>query len=264
MSAVPAYETMLAAYHRAFAAELQAMIATLPIEAGSRILDMACGDGAYTPWLAQRAGAGGYVAAVDKMPAYARLAQPRMAGIAVAAIEALPFADDSFDLCWCAQSFYSLPDPQAALRQMLRVIRPGGVVAVLEADTLHNILLPWPVEVELAMRIAEFTALSGETRPRKFYVARQLRHVFHQAGLESVKAHTFIADRAAPLGEDERIYLGEYVEKLANSVMPHLEGAMRGRVQTLTDPASAGFILNDPELTVACIDYLVWGRKPAP
>jgi ubiquinone/menaquinone biosynthesis C-methylase UbiE len=38
----------------------------------------------------------------------------------------LPFAEGSFDLAWCVQRFYSLPDAQAALDEMRRVLRPGG------------------------------------------------------------------------------------------------------------------------------------------
>jgi cyclopropane fatty-acyl-phospholipid synthase-like methyltransferase len=43
---------MLAAYHRAFASELRGIVHALPISQGQAVLDMACGDGAYGPWLA--------------------------------------------------------------------------------------------------------------------------------------------------------------------------------------------------------------------
>ena len=56
---VPSYEPMLGAYHRAFAVELRAMIAALPISEGQALLDMACGDGVYSPLLAERVGAAG-------------------------------------------------------------------------------------------------------------------------------------------------------------------------------------------------------------
>ena len=177
---LPAYEPMLAAYHRAFATELRAVVGALPMAAGQIVLDMACGDGAYSRWLAERVGPSGRVAAVDVRPDYLEIAredvsEPPLEWLA-ASIDALPFADDTFDLCWCAQSFYSLPDPTDALRHMLRVTKPGGIVAVLEDDTLHSVLLPWPIEVELAVRVAELTALSEKSdNPRKFYVGRRLR-----------------------------------------------------------------------------------------
>ncbi len=66
---------MLRAFHQGFAAELQAMVATLPIEAGHRILEVACGDGTYTPWLAQRTGPSGLVVGWTCRPSFLQLAR---------------------------------------------------------------------------------------------------------------------------------------------------------------------------------------------
>src|SRR5580704_4918254 len=118
-ASLPSYEPMLAAYHRAFAAELQAMVAALPIQAGQTVLDMACGDGVYSSWLAARLGPAGRVVAVDVRPEYLEMARKQAASMPLggiieyraASIDSLPFEEDSFDLCWCAQSLYSLPDP---------------------------------------------------------------------------------------------------------------------------------------------------------
>src|SRR6476619_3278722 len=126
---LPGYARMLDAYHRSRAAELRAIIATLPLGPHSRVLDVACGDGCYSDWLAERAG---QVVGVDLCAAYLDLAERRDTatiyanrisfGRADAAI--LPFGDGSFDLVWCAQSFFSLPDPLATVREMIRVTRP--------------------------------------------------------------------------------------------------------------------------------------------
>jgi cyclopropane fatty-acyl-phospholipid synthase-like methyltransferase len=76
-ASVPPYEAMLDAYHRAFATELRAMIAGLPIEAGQTILDLACGDGVYSPWLAERVGPSGRVVAVDRVREYLAIAREK-------------------------------------------------------------------------------------------------------------------------------------------------------------------------------------------
>ena len=265
---------MLGAYHRAFASELRAMVESLPIREGQTVLDMACGDGVYAPMLADRVGALGRVVAVDLLPAYLDLARKeaekssvaKIIEFTAAPIEALPFDDGTFDFVWCAQSFYSLPDPVEALRHLVRVTKPGGIVAVLEGDTLHHVILPWPVEVELTIRAAELKALTEESdKPRKFYVGRQLRGVFRKAGLIDIEAHTWATDRAFPLSDDERTYFTEYLKEVAGRVGDDLKaGPIRDTFHRLINPSSREFMLDDPDLMVTCIDQVVWGRtEPA-
>jgi ubiquinone/menaquinone biosynthesis C-methylase UbiE len=267
---LPSYEPMLAAYHRAFARELQAMIAALPIHSGQTVLDMACGDGVYGPWLAERVGPAGRVVSVDVRPEYLEVARQHAANSPLsgiieyraASIESLPFEDDLFDLCWCAQSLYSLPDPVEALQYMRRVTKPGGAVAVLEGDTLHRVILPWPVDVELSVHTAALEALRQKSgQPGKYYVGRRLRSVFRQAGLEQIESRTFATDRAAPLGPDDRAYFAEYLKSLSQRVATHLEAPTRDEFDRLVRPDSQDFLLDDPDLTATCIDQVVWGRK---
>jgi ubiquinone/menaquinone biosynthesis C-methylase UbiE len=270
-SSVPKYEPMLDAYHRAFADELRAMVDFLPIERGQTVLDMACGDGAYSPWLADRVGLEGRVVALDVVGEYLVIARERsvespLAGIidfSRGAIDSLPFDDGTFDLCWCAQSLYSLPDPVDSIRHLLRATKPGGAVAVLEGDTLHHVILPWPVEVELAVRAAELRALARKSdNPQKFYVARHLRRVFRAAGLEKIESRTFATDRVAPLGQDERKFFTAYLNDVSRKIASYLDGPARAEFDRLVDPCSGDFLLDDPDLSATCIDHVVWGRKP--
>lgn len=268
---IPDYETLLAAYHEAFAAELQAMIAGLPIAPGDRVLEVACGDGDFARRLARHVGPAGSVTAVDISPAYLELARetvrrPPSSGrvhLAAARIEQLPFADDTFDLAWCAQSFYSLPDPVEALRSLRRVVRPGGTVAVLENDTLHHVLLPWPVGIELAVRRAELAELVEESdRPGKFYVGRRLSQLFRAAGFAACAVQTWASNRQAPLGDAERTFLEEYLRKLRDRVADRLDPEMLARFDRLLDPGSGQGLLDRPDFALTCIDHVVCGVKP--
>src|SRR4051812_1594724 len=51
---LPDYQPLLGAYHAAYADELRAMIADLPIRPGAIVADIACGDGSYSRWLSER------------------------------------------------------------------------------------------------------------------------------------------------------------------------------------------------------------------
>ncbi len=260
MAKLPAYEPMLAAYHRAFAAELQGMIDSLPISTSDSVLDMACGDGAYSRWFAERARR---VTAVDANREYVERAKAEIADVEFlcATLEDLPFDENTFDVSWCAQSLYSLPDPVEALKRMARVTKPGGIIAVLENDSLHHVILPWPVEIEFSVRAVELQRFAEKNRAlTKFYIGRQLKSVFREAGIAETEVRTFAHNRAAPLNEDETTFFTEYLKGLSQKYGEDLDEPIRRAFKSMTNPRSKSFLLNDPDLTITCLDCLAWGR----
>jgi ubiquinone/menaquinone biosynthesis C-methylase UbiE len=268
---IPGYQPQLAAYHRAFGRELRTMLEDLPLRLGDCVLDMACGDGTYTSLLASRVGNAGRVVACDVNSAYLDLTRESIerAGpierveLIQGSIEHLPLTPGRFDGAWCAQSLFSLPEPLTALQALRRVVRPGGWVAVVENDTLHQVILPWPVEVELATRAAEFAALADETsQPRKFYTARRMGAVFHEAGLVRNRLRTYSHDRQAPLDPDVREYLVAYLAELRDRVSHRLGLDQRDRFEQLADPTSPTYLLDTPHLTCTIVDHLMCGQVP--
>jgi ubiquinone/menaquinone biosynthesis C-methylase UbiE len=265
--ALPGYEPMLLAYHTAFARELKAMIDALPVRPGDRVIDLACGDGAYLPWLADRVGPTGRVVAVDVSPAYLERAQSEFGGgpvdFVAGVLERPPLPEASFDLVWCAQSLYSLSEPVESVRRMARIVKPGGTVAVLEGDSLHHLILPWPIEVELSVRAAELAALADESdHPRKFYVGRRLRTVFAEAGLVDIVKRTWASDRAAPLDEPTRRFLLESLRVLRERIASHLDCESLDAFDRVADEGSPEFLLDRPDFDATCIDHVVWGVRP--
>lgn len=183
--------------------------------------------------------------------------------LAVGRLSDLPTSGEQFDLVWCAQSLFSLPEPVAALRQMKELLRPGGLVFVLENDTLHQVLLPWPAPLELALRAAELAAFSDQTRrPGKFYVARRLPAVFAEAGLKPLGFQTQPIDRQAPLDGDLEMFLQSYLERLAQRVSSYLDSSLACDFAALVDPSSDACLLRQPHFTMSWLNLLAWGRRP--
>ncbi|QIM21573.1 methyltransferase domain-containing protein [Phycicoccus sp. HDW14] len=106
----------------------------------SRILDVGCGPGTITLDLARRAGAGRVVgtdrseAVVEEARAAAARTGLTNVELTVGDVYALDHAAGSFDVVHAHQVLQHLTDPVAALREMGRVCRPGGLVAVRDAD----------------------------------------------------------------------------------------------------------------------------------
>jgi ubiquinone/menaquinone biosynthesis C-methylase UbiE len=265
---LPGYATMLAAYHHAFEAELRRMIADVWPPGARRVLDLACGDGSYSAWLVAQGGPETEVCAVDLSKTWLDLAQDKAehAGTAeqVRAVAAsalsLPFRDNSFDFVWCAQSLYSLPEIIAVLAELRRVLRPGGTIAVLENDTLHQVLLPWPAELELRVRSAELAAIRHQADdPQKFYIGRELRRTLLRADFLDCRKRTYATNRVGPFSSEERTFFLEYLRALRSSVAPHLPADELAELDRLI--AGPDSFLDDAEITVTCLDHVVWGFK---
>lgn len=270
--ALPDYAAQLEAFHRAFAAELKSAVAALPLAPQMKVLDVGCGDGFYTGLLAERLLSPGRVVALDVDPSFLAVARRNPAlsearcevDFVQADLANLPATCQECDLVWCAQSLYSLPDPLAALRQMAAAARPGGIVAVLENDTLHQLLLPWPIHLEIAVRAAELLAFSQESQqPSKFYVGRMLPAVFAQAGLEPLGFQTQCIDRQAPLSRELERFLQSYLARMWERVGPHVAPEFGEELRELSDPASDKYLPRQEWFTVSCLNVLVWGRRPA-
>src|SRR3979409_1384478 len=101
---------------------------------GGSALDVACGTGKLTALLARRSGPGGRVVGLDFSPQMLEIARREHPGIEFIEGDALklPFEDGSFDASTIAFGLRNLADPVNGLREMLRVVRPGGRAVVLE------------------------------------------------------------------------------------------------------------------------------------
>jgi demethylmenaquinone methyltransferase/2-methoxy-6-polyprenyl-1,4-benzoquinol methylase len=101
---------------------------------GGSALDVACGSGKLTAELARIAGEGGRVVGLDFSPQMLEIAgrdHPAIEFIEGDALK-LPFDDARFDASTNAFGLRNLADPVKGLREMLRVVKPGGRVVILE------------------------------------------------------------------------------------------------------------------------------------
>lgn len=151
--------------HETRAANLR-VIEALGIAPGDHVLDIGCGHGASLAAIAARAPKGRVVGA-DPSPLMVdmavrrnrRLVRKGRAKVVVAGAEALPFADDTFDKALCVHVVYFWTDLDACLREIARVLKPGGRLALLfRTDADAAAVATFPADVYRFRALAEMIA----------------------------------------------------------------------------------------------------------
>jgi SAM-dependent methyltransferase len=114
-----------------------ALVALLPPPVGAHVLDVATGTGIVAVEAARRVGPRGSVLATDFLPAWepfvrSAASAARVANVSFASMpaEALALPDASFDVAYCQFGLMFVPEPIRALREMRRVLRPGGRIGI--------------------------------------------------------------------------------------------------------------------------------------
>jgi SAM-dependent methyltransferase len=262
---LPRGSALMQARHLAFARELEAIVNQLSLRGTERVLDAPCGDGFFCAVLARRLRPHGIVMGIDLSPAMVawgdlqpwHIARYRNAKRRVADVRQLPFKSAAFDVVWCAHSLISLDDPAAAFHEFHRVLRPGGLLAVLESDAWHEVLLPWPADLELAIWQAARAERQARGRDaNRLHPVRGLMRLLGSAGFRLHRRTTYAIDRVAPLNADERRFLRCYLEDIRTRAHVHLTARQAALLDQLSDPHRPGSLFRDAQLEMTCLDTL--------
>jgi ubiquinone/menaquinone biosynthesis C-methylase UbiE len=110
------------------------------VQKGDRVLDVACGTGALTLSVAEIAGPSGSVVGLDANPEMLAVARRKPVQIEwlEGRAEALPLPDGSFNAVVSQFGFMFFEDKPKALREMVRVLKPGGRLAVAVCGAVEN------------------------------------------------------------------------------------------------------------------------------
>jgi 2-polyprenyl-3-methyl-5-hydroxy-6-metoxy-1,4-benzoquinol methylase len=183
------------AVDRKFERLVETVASRLPCE---RFLDAGCGDGRYLAALASLRARPRHIVGTDIAERILVTARRATADAGIEAelvranLEALPFEDASFDLVLCTQVIEHLLDPSAGVRELARVVRPGGSV-IVSTDN-RRALVSRALNAPRA-GLVRLLRLSGRRKqvdfPHASFGARDVVAMLRDAGLEPAHTETF-------------------------------------------------------------------------
>lgn len=228
----------------------------LPAGEGQRWLDVGCGNGAFSEQIVRRRGPT-EMQGIDPSAGQIAYAQKRLgaegAVFQVGDAMALPFTDDWFDVAIMALVIQFVPDPAKAVAEMLRVTRPGGLVATYMWDQAGG--------SPLSPIVAELRAMGQETPlPPSGWASTQdgLRGLWSDAGLEEIETRVIHVRRDFPSAD--AFWRASTETGIPRAALDRMDAAaietLRERVVVRLSPGHSG------PITLTAFANAIQGRIP--
>jgi ubiquinone/menaquinone biosynthesis C-methylase UbiE len=240
-----------------------ALLDRVGLRPGDSAIDVGCGPSGVLELLAARVLPGGRVVGLDSDPEHVRMASELVAERGWEGVEttvgdarATGLPPDSFDLVHARTVLVTVPEPDPVLAEMVRLARPGGQVASMEADMEIGICHPPNPAVD---RVSELFMTAFTRNGADPLLGRQVAGLYRQAGLEDVTV-TAVAN-VHPPGNTRRTVRVDLVRAMRPQILQmgladqdELEQIDRAAREHLADPDT---------LIMPGLMFLVSGRKPA-
>jgi len=232
------------------------------VREGWRVVEIGCGPLGCLHLLSERVGARGRVVGVERSDEQVERARQIVSERALTNVEVrLADARDtglpagSFDLATARLVLVNVPQPEQIVAEMVRLVRPGGVVALHEAEsTTQRCDPPHPAQSRLLRILESYAEQSGIDRSIGLRAPRMLR----DAGLLDVRANPLV--HVYPPGHPRRMLVPEFVENTRPRI---LEKQLVGEVELDALTADLRRHLEDPTtLVVSSLFIQAWGRTP--
>lgn len=142
------------------------------------LLDVGCGNGTFLSMVLNKFDVG--VSGIDISPGMIEKSKELLDGSAdlkVGDSDRLPWDNKSFDIVTCIASFHHYPNPELVLKEIKRVLRPGGILIIADPFTSNNLLRFF---INLLVKISN----KGDVR---IYSQKKMKEILEKCGFALIK-----------------------------------------------------------------------------
>ena len=213
----------------------------LGLKPGMKIVDVGCGTGDFTRYIASLVRGKHRIIGVDLRANNLRSAERQtqkegMTGITFRRGDAynIPVDDGWADLVCCRTLLMHLTDPLKAIREMSRVARKGGAVSAFEPGSFQSSYIPNNEKLSKIATKLQLSIIDGvrKREGKNFDIGERLPTIFHQAGLRDimadVQADTYLVSDPRRGLEDVRDELGFYLALFKETKKDNAKAARAG------------------------------------
>ena len=240
------------------------------VRPGDKGLDVGCGNGLQTLLFAEMCGPEGLVRGLDPSEELIGLAQANAreanfeqnTEFIKGRAEDMPLESGSYDWAVSIDCIgYGNRNFKRAIAEMARVIRPGGVMALMAWGGQQILGGHALLEAKLNATPGGLAPYTASTGPESHFLGIGGR--LATAGIGDIRAATLAATITAPVNEIEKRALVSLMDMRWPDAGQHLDAEETARLRGLTNPDSAGFVLDRPDYCGLFFYSLFWGVKKA-
>ncbi len=278
-----AYADQELLYNQFMQPALRSALNQVALPPGSVGLDAGCGPAGILPLLDNCLGSTGYIFALDNSPPLLTIAQEqieqhhlgeRVGLICADLAHPFPLPDNSLDWVWTADVLTSEGSkrgftPEAVIRDMVRVVKPGGQIAIFLGNRLGAVYLPGYAHIENCLATAANLNFRKQDQFHPAFENENVLDWMRTAGLAQLHISAHIAEFQAPLHPNIIRYIQQYIFEAEYGCSPDLKQYAHGVGLTedewqiwleISNPESANYILTNENYYCVRFATLATGR----
>jgi len=245
---------------------IKSAINRLNLPRGSKGLDVGCGAGLQCLLLADEIGTEGHVTGLDVSTEFLdyggdlvrKASMEKRIAFREGSVESIPYADNTFDWAWSSAFIgYAPLEPIPLLKEIKRVIKPGGTLSII-AWSSEQLLPGYPIlEAKLSATASGIAPFSDKMDPSRHFL--MALGWFRELGFTDTKAEVFAESIRAPLNREIYEALVELFDMRWQGVEREFSKDDLEQYMRLCKPESPDFLLKHPDYYAFFTYSMFWG-----